>query len=53
MPEHEMTPDERERFERERIHHEDLQDSAGPASDSNSHQTQRAECASQVDGTSR
>jgi hypothetical protein len=35
MREGEMTPDERERFEREHLHHEDVQDS-GPASETDS-----------------
>ena len=36
MPERDMTPDERERFEREELHHEDPADHAGPASDTES-----------------
>lgn len=35
----EMTPDERGRFEREQVHHEDVQDSAGPASEADSEPT--------------
>jgi hypothetical protein len=36
MAEHEMTPDARERFEREQVHHEDARDSGGPASETDS-----------------
>jgi len=36
MPERDMTPDERERFEREQVHHDNVQDSAGPGSEADS-----------------
>jgi len=39
MAEPEMTPDERERFEREQIHHQDVRDSARPASQADSERT--------------
>lgn len=36
MAERDMTPEERERFEREQVHDEDRQDSGGPASETDS-----------------